>query len=524
MTIPPSFDNRKDIEDASIEQEEVIWPSSTDQDVRNEIRSRSKEGTRDKEAQLDARSTLTTESTIPPPPDGGLHAWLKVFGGFMIYINIWGFTLTYGAFQSYYKTSLLSSSNPSAISWIGTVQAWLLIIIGVLSGPLFDLGYFRPMLFLGNFLVVFGIMMLSLSTTYWQVFLSQGLCMGLGAGLLYIPSLAMVGIWFSRKRALAMGIVMSGIAVGGVSYTIMFDRLTKSAGFPWAIRAIGFVALVAALLSIPALLSGSAVLAHKRKRRALFDKSALKDPLFLVFTCCSFSTFLGYIVPYFYIPTYARDALGSSESTGLYMLVCSIAGSFFGRLLSGVLAHYLGPIVTWLLCTFASGILALSWISIQKQSTFIAFSILWGFLSGALVTVPSAAFANITPDLSRLGTRLGMWVMERIEYSYVDRGTDCRRLTQEESEWGDQLPWGASLEWGVLDGRVLFSDSVMDYDHKNSKAGMESVRQNRRSSPSHQSHVNTSNVCLLQLASLLPSPLLPADISAQAIRYIGPNA
>lgn len=74
----------------------------------------------------------------------------------------------------------------------------------------------------------------------------------------------------------------------------MFDRLTKSSGFPWAIRAIGFVALVAALLSIPALLSGSSMLSSKRRRRALFDKTALKDPLFLIFTCCSFSTFLGY--------------------------------------------------------------------------------------------------------------------------------------------------------------------------------------------------------------------------------------
>ncbi|KAI4703179.1 hypothetical protein J4E81_002056 [Alternaria sp. BMP 2799] len=286
----------------------------------------------DKEAQIDARSTLTAESAIPPPPDGGLHAWLKVFGGFMIYINIWGFTLTYGAFQTYYRTTLLTSSTPSAISWIGTVQAWLLIVIGTLSGPLFDLGYFRSMLLVGNFLVVLGIMMLSLSTQYWQVFLSQGVCMGLGAGLLYIPSLAMVGVWFSKKRALAMGIVMSGIAVGGVIYIIMFDRLTKTAGFPWAIRAIGFVALAAALLSIPALLSGSAWLKHKRKRRALFDKSALHDRLFLVFTACSFSTFLGYIVPYFYIPTYARERLGSSESTALYMLVLAIAGSFFGRL------------------------------------------------------------------------------------------------------------------------------------------------------------------------------------------------
>jgi hypothetical protein len=29
------------------------------------------------------------EPALPPPPDGGLHAWLKVFGGFLIYINIW---------------------------------------------------------------------------------------------------------------------------------------------------------------------------------------------------------------------------------------------------------------------------------------------------------------------------------------------------------------------------------------------------------------------------------------------------
>ncbi|CBX94458.1 hypothetical protein IAQ61_009696 [Plenodomus lingam] len=369
----------------------------------------------DKEAQLDARSTRTTESTIPPPPDGGLHAWLKVFGGFMIYINIWGFTLTYGAFQSYYRTTLLRTSTPSAISWIGTTQAWLLIVIGTASGPLFDLGYFRSMLLVGNFLVVVGIMMLSLSTTYWQVFLSQGLCMGAGAGLLYIPSLALVGVWFSKKRVLATSIVMSGIAVGGVIYIMMFNRLLRTSTFPWAIRAIGFVALACALLSIPALLSGSAWLKRPRKRRALYDKSALRDPLFLIFTCCSFTTFLGYIVPFFYIPTYARERLGSDESTALYMLVLAIAGSFFGRLASGVTAHYLGAIVTWGANAFASGVLALCWMGIRREREFVAFSILWGFFSAALVTIPSAAFTNITPDLSRLGTRLGMsWSVSSI--------------------------------------------------------------------------------------------------------------
>lgn len=38
-------------------------------------------------------NTIETQSLagsqLPPPPDGGMHAWLKVFGGFLVYINIW---------------------------------------------------------------------------------------------------------------------------------------------------------------------------------------------------------------------------------------------------------------------------------------------------------------------------------------------------------------------------------------------------------------------------------------------------
>jgi MFS family permease len=84
------------------------------------------------------------------------------------------------------------------------------------------------MLFFGNFFVVLGIMMLSLATQYWHVLLAQGVCMGLGAGLLYIPSLALVGIWFSRRRSLAMGIVTSGIAVGKSWQNLASDRRSPS--------------------------------------------------------------------------------------------------------------------------------------------------------------------------------------------------------------------------------------------------------------------------------------------------------
>jgi len=82
------LDDKHVTEDKSSEPEEYSWPSTTEE-VQTEESERSNEAVQDKEAQLDARSTTTTESAIPPPPDGGLHAWLKVFGGFMIYINIW---------------------------------------------------------------------------------------------------------------------------------------------------------------------------------------------------------------------------------------------------------------------------------------------------------------------------------------------------------------------------------------------------------------------------------------------------
>jgi hypothetical protein len=84
-------EERHVIKDKAVSQEEISRPSSS---IHDDVHQQDKpvqthEPTGDKEAQIDARSTMTTESAIPPPPDGGLHAWLKVFGGFMIYINIW---------------------------------------------------------------------------------------------------------------------------------------------------------------------------------------------------------------------------------------------------------------------------------------------------------------------------------------------------------------------------------------------------------------------------------------------------
>jgi hypothetical protein len=105
-----------------------------------------------------------------------------------------------------------------------------------------------------------------------------------------------------------MGIVTLGIAVSGVAYIITFDQLTQSKGFLFALRVIGCIALAISLASSPALLSGTSVLKVPRKVRKLFDATAWRDPLFLVFTASGFCCFLGYIALYFFIPTYATGS------------------------------------------------------------------------------------------------------------------------------------------------------------------------------------------------------------------------
>lgn len=56
--------------------------------------------------------------------------------------------------------------------------------------------------------------MLSLASvnSYYQLFLAQGVGLGLGAGLIYMPSMAIQAHYWRRRRALVMGIVITGTA------------------------------------------------------------------------------------------------------------------------------------------------------------------------------------------------------------------------------------------------------------------------------------------------------------------------
>lgn len=156
--------------------------------------------------------------------------------------RIRGLVNAFGVFQSYYQSDLIASHSSSSISWIGTVQRFLLFLVGVIVGLIFDKGYLRSLVAIGSFLVVFGMTMTSLSTKYYQLFIAHGVSVGIGCAFLFLPNIAIVTTYFTSRRALATGITASGGSIGAVIYPIIFDKLIDRVGFGWTTRIMGFVA------------------------------------------------------------------------------------------------------------------------------------------------------------------------------------------------------------------------------------------------------------------------------------------
>lgn len=123
-----------------------------------------------------------------------------------------GVVNTFGVYQSYY-TSILSQTT-SRISWIGSLQACVLLIGLVLTGPLFDQGFAHSLTLVGSILVVLGMTTASISSEYWQLLLGQGLCIGLGNTCLFIVAVGNISLAFKKRRLFALGLAASGSSIG----------------------------------------------------------------------------------------------------------------------------------------------------------------------------------------------------------------------------------------------------------------------------------------------------------------------
>ncbi|KAL8794102.1 MAG: hypothetical protein Q9195_003287 [Heterodermia aff. obscurata] len=307
------------------------------------------------------------------PMDHGLRAWLQVLGSWVLFANTW------------------------------YVEIFLMMLIGVCAGWLIDAGYLPFILIGGTFMTRLGMLLLSLCTKYWQILLAQAFCVGIGSGLLGLTSVAVIPLYFRKKRMVATGIAATGSSAAGILYPIMERRLFVSIGFPWAVRALAFL-ILGSLLPCAAIMR---LRPNSKRRGALFELKHLRDAPYAVF-CVAFALMIATVyVPFFFIEDYGL-ALEINSDFSFYLLSIMNAASLLGRLGSNWLADKYGGISVMLPCCFLSAITLFFFRFAHDLGGLVAVSIVYGCISGGMVSLPPATIANLTDDMSEYGTRMGM--------------------------------------------------------------------------------------------------------------------
>ena len=101
----------------------------------------------------------------PPPdnfPEGGLEAWLVVFGSFCAMMIVFGLINTAAVFESWFSTHQLADRSASDIGWIFSLYLFVVFFVGIQVGPLFDAYGARYLVSIGSALVVASLMLLSI--------------------------------------------------------------------------------------------------------------------------------------------------------------------------------------------------------------------------------------------------------------------------------------------------------------------------------------------------------------------------
>ncbi|KAK5655127.1 hypothetical protein OQA88_6026 [Cercophora sp. LCS_1] len=346
------------------------------------------------------------ENAPPAPPDfpeGGTQAWLCAAGTAGILFCTLGYSNSFGVFQAYYHEHQLKDHSPDDISWIGSMQVFLVFALGVIGGPIFDrygAWVIRP----AAVVYVGSIMATASCTSYWHFMLAQGILSGASNSLLMFPSMAATPQYFRKKRGAAMGLAIAGSSLGAIIFPIVLSQLLDKIGFEWAVRTCGFVMMP--------ILTFSAVTVRARlppRESQFFLWSAFRDPRYVVLIAAVFFLFMGMFVPLFYLPTYGIFR-GMDPTQAFYLVAIFNASSIPGRIIPGILGDKFGAINSLAGAGLLTAIVIFCWTTAVSNAGIYAYAVGFGVTSGAIISAGSVVFTHCARSPSDIGTYMGMGI------------------------------------------------------------------------------------------------------------------
>ncbi|KAI1130135.1 MFS general substrate transporter [Nemania abortiva] len=400
-----------------------------------------------------SRISTTTSKNPGPPPDGGKKAWLMCLCGHLIITNTWGFINSFGVFQTYYMELL--QLPPSNISWIGSITVFLTFFIGTFTGRLVDAGLLRPVLVAGTAFLALGIFTTSAATQYWQLILAQGLTIGIGSGCLFCAAITTVATYFSTRRSFAIGLSASGSVTGGLIYPAMARQLLPRIGFPWTIRAIGFV-MISTMVFVVVFMRSRL---PPRRTGSLVEWSAFHELEYTFYAAGMFFNFWGVYFTFYYLGAYSRSdfihpSLSYVDSLNLVLILNGIG--ILGRLLPNHFADRYGPLNMLGPAALLCGITIFAWMVVDTPAKLYVWASFYGIAAGGIQSLFPAGLSSLTTDPRKQGTRIGM-VFTIVSFATLTGNpiagaiiaADGGRYNGAQAFTGTSLLVGASLIFGA---------------------------------------------------------------------------
>jgi MFS family permease len=185
----------------------------------------------------------------------------------------------------------------------------------------------------------------------------------------------------------------------------MVTRLIRQYGFPWAMRICAFLILGLLIIANITVRARHPPNPQKITRAQLLKP--LREPEFALLIAGFFCFTYGIYVPINYLPVQALQ-VGMDTNLVQYLIPILNAASLFGRIFSGIMGDKIGKYNIFIVVCYLTvlWILAL-WIPDSSNAGLIAFAALFGFCSGAYVSLIAPLVSQISP-LPEIGFRTGI--------------------------------------------------------------------------------------------------------------------
>ncbi|KAJ9053358.1 hypothetical protein DSO57_1024874 [Entomophthora muscae] len=318
------------------------------------------------------------EKSIEVPADVG-YAWVIALASFIMQVCASGSMSGFGVFMEYYSNEIFPEENKSNVAMIGNLAPTVIGIASVVTGQLCQNFGVRFCIILGALFMAAGHVLASFGTEVWHFALTQGVMVGLGGALLYVPANVIVTEWFQKKHGLAAGIGAAGAGLGGVAFSQMNSRMLEKIGYECTLRLNGLLIFSALLLS--ALMIRRRETKPTENQAAGFHSSLILNGRFFWYAISCLCGGTVYLIPLYYINSHATS-MGLSRIEGGYASSAINFGSGVGRIGMGFLGDKIGYMRCYLLAIALTTVTSVIWRFSTSFTMLMVFGILYGIPSG----------------------------------------------------------------------------------------------------------------------------------------------